>query len=97
MGVTILQQFPIENRTGPQTIELLTKRVLALGAIQAGNFLVDCETYTSVPAMGPTKTVHVLHNSEQPASVFSILDTGAKQIPLVVSWSLNPHLFQIVT
>lgn len=27
--------------------------------------------------------VHVLHNSEYPASVFSILDSGTKQIPLI--------------
>lgn len=27
--------------------------------------------------------MHVLHNSEHPASVFSILDTGSKQISLV--------------
>lgn len=33
--------------------------------------------------IGVSKTVHVLHNSEHPASVFSILDTGTKQIPLV--------------
>lgn len=32
---------------------------------------------------GATKTVHVLHDSEHPASVFSILDTGTKQIPLI--------------
>lgn len=48
-----LQQFPmIENRTGPQTIEFLTKRVVALGAVQTGQFLVDCETYMSVPQLG---------------------------------------------
>ncbi|XKL64297.1 hypothetical protein PGB90_004383 [Kerria lacca] len=29
------------------------------------------------------RTVDVLHNSEQPASVFSILDTGSKTIPVV--------------
>ncbi|KAJ4448070.1 hypothetical protein ANN_10082 [Periplaneta americana] len=29
------------------------------------------------------RTVHVLHNSEQPASVFSILESGTKTIPLV--------------
>lgn len=82
MGVTILQQFPIENRTGPATIELLTKRISALGAVQQGHFLVDCETYSSVANLGPPRTVHVLHNSEQPASCFSILDTGTKTIPL---------------
>lgn len=83
MGVTILQPYPVENKSGAQTIEFLVKRVLALGAVQTGHFLVDCETYTSIPQIGSTKTVHILHNSEQPASVFSILDTGAKQIPLV--------------
>lgn len=82
MGVTILTQFPTENRTGPQTIEVLSKRIMALGAIQQGHFLVDCETYTSVPQLGHQRTVHVLHNSEQPATVFSLLDTGAKTIPL---------------
>lgn len=83
MGVTILQQFPIvDNRTGPSTIELLTKRITALGAVQQGQFLVDCDTYTSVPQLGAQRTVHVLHNSEQPATVFSILETGTKTIPL---------------
>lgn len=42
----------MENRTGPQTIELLTKRVSALGAVQTGHFIVDCETYMSVPQLG---------------------------------------------
>lgn len=84
MGVTVLQQFSIlENKTGPQTIDLLTKRVVALGAVLTGQFLVDCETYMSVPQLGAQKTVHVLHNSEQPASVFSILESGNKTIPLV--------------
>lgn len=85
MGVTVLQQFPmVDNRTGPQTIEFLTKRVLALGAVQCGQFLVDCETYMSVSSLGPPqRTVHVLHNSEHPASVFSLLETGTKTIPLV--------------
>jgi hypothetical protein len=42
----------VENRTGPQTIEFLTKRVVALGAVQTGQFLVDCDTFMSVPAVG---------------------------------------------
>lgn len=29
------------------------------------------------------KTVHVLHNSEQPASVFAILESGSKVVPLI--------------
>ncbi|XP_021941859.1 mediator of RNA polymerase II transcription subunit 20-like isoform X3 [Zootermopsis nevadensis] len=53
MGVTVLQQFPmVENRTGPQTIEFLTKRVMALGAVQTGQFLVDCDTFMSVQGLG---------------------------------------------
>lgn len=48
-----LQQFPMkENRTGAQIIEFLTKRVNALGAKQCGTFLVDCETYASIPQLG---------------------------------------------
>ncbi|XP_077278591.1 mediator of RNA polymerase II transcription subunit 20-like isoform X2 [Temnothorax americanus] len=79
-----LQQYPmIENRTGPQTIEFLTKRVVALGAVQVGQFLVDCETYMSVPQLGVQRTVHVLHNSEQPASVFALLESGSKVVPLI--------------
>jgi hypothetical protein len=48
-----LLQYPIaENRTGPQTVDILIKRIGALGASQSGQFLVDCETYTSAPTMG---------------------------------------------
>jgi len=48
-----LLQYPIaENRTGPQTVDLLIKRIGALGASQSGQFLVDCETYSSAPTMG---------------------------------------------
>lgn len=103
-----LQPFPnLENKTGPAIIDFLTKRVVALGAVQVGHFIVDCETYTSVPQMAgnfkltrtiianlfidfriywftvPPKVVHLLHNSEHPASVFSILESGSKQIALV--------------
>lgn len=53
-----LQPFPLmENKTGPATIEFLTKRVVALGAVQVGQFLVDCETFTSVPQMGESKKI----------------------------------------
>ncbi|CAH0714832.1 unnamed protein product, partial [Brenthis ino] len=84
MGVTVLQQYPVpEHKTGTYVIELLTKRILALGASQQGQFLVDCESYLSHPQMGTTKTVHILHNSEQPASVFSILESGTKNIHVI--------------
>lgn len=35
------------------------------------------------PPVGATRTVHILHNSEQPASVFSILESGTKNIHVV--------------
>ena len=41
-----------ENRTGSQTIEFLSKKIVALGAMQTGQFLVDCDTYMSVPQLG---------------------------------------------
>ncbi|KAJ8872684.1 hypothetical protein PR048_026297 [Dryococelus australis] len=58
-------------------------------------FLIWAEEYTTLIQVdleqgfqkcsfyGVQRTVHVLHNSEQPASVFSILDTGTKTISLV--------------
>jgi hypothetical protein len=33
--------------------------------------------------IGVQKTVHVLHNSEQPASVFAILESSNKVVPLI--------------
>lgn len=50
-----------ENRTGPQTIEFLTKRIVALGAVQTGQFLVDCETYMSVPQLGEWILIDYFH------------------------------------
>ncbi|KAL6421686.1 hypothetical protein ACFW04_012054 [Cataglyphis niger] len=70
MGVTVLQQFPMtENRTGPQTIEFLTKRVVALGAVQVGQFLVDCETYMSVPQLGKYISIYKLVSSAEKVSL----------------------------
>lgn len=82
MGVTVLQPYPVD-KSGAQTIEFLTKRIIELGATTAGHFLVDCDTCMTTPQLGQMRTLHVLHNSEMPASVFSILDTGNKQIPVV--------------
>jgi mediator of RNA polymerase II transcription subunit 20 len=49
--------------------------------LQTGPFLVDCETYHSQPTMSnPPKTLHVLHNSENPATVFSVLESNNKSI-----------------
>lgn len=82
MGVTVLQPYPVD-KSCTHTIEYLTKRMLELGAVPAGHFLVDCDTCMTTPQLGQMRTLHVLHNSEMPASVFSILETGTKQIPVV--------------
>lgn len=42
------------------------------------------------------KTVHILHNSEQPASTFSILDAGTKQIPVVADTLFDMLMDKIV-
>uniref|UniRef100_A0A1A9Z213 Mediator of RNA polymerase II transcription subunit 20 n=1 Tax=Glossina pallidipes TaxID=7398 RepID=A0A1A9Z213_GLOPL len=85
MGVTILYSYITpEGKTGAQAIDNLSKRLLALGAVHTGQFLVDCESYMTAPQHGPSKVVHVIHNSEYPVTTFSILDTGTgKQIPLI--------------
>ncbi|XP_055383822.1 mediator of RNA polymerase II transcription subunit 20 [Condylostylus longicornis] len=89
MGVTVLHPYAIpEGKTGSQAMEQLTKRLAALGAIHSGQFIVDCETYILPQSL---KSVNVLHNSEYPASTFSILDNGTKQIPLVAD-----HLFDLL-
>lgn len=78
MGVTILQPWFPDTKSGISPIEQLSKRLISLGAKQQGGFIVDCDTTISM-----NKAVHVLHNSEFPASTFAILDTGVKHIPLV--------------
>lgn len=94
MGVTVLQPYPVD-KSGAQTIEYLTKRILDLGATPAGHFLVDCDTCMTTPQLGQMRTLHVLHNSEMPASVFSILETGNKQIPVVADNLFDLLMFKM--
>lgn len=85
MGVSVLYSYPsCENKTGAQVIDNLNKRLLAMGAIHTGQFLVDCESYVSAPLVGPSKMVHIIHNSEYPVTTFSVLDSNnGKHIPLI--------------
>lgn len=80
MGVAILQAYPMSpDKTAAQVIEFLQRRIVNLGANHTGQFLVDCETYYSSQSLAnPPKTLNVMHNSEQPATVFSILETQNK-------------------
>ena len=49
-----LQQFAIpDGKTGPQTVDMLVKRILSLGASHAGTFQVDCDTYMTTPMTAP--------------------------------------------
>jgi len=83
MGVAVLQVYSLpEGKTGPQIIDTLTKRIMNLGATQAGQFLVDCEIYGSQPQLGANKNLYILHNSEYPATVFSVLESGSNLITL---------------
>ena len=91
MGVACLQAYPLSgDKTAPQVVEILKRRILNLGAKPAGQFLVDCETYYSSPSLaavgvppsapaGP-RTLNVLHNSEQPATVFSVVESQSKSV-----------------
>ena len=83
MGVAVLQAYPLPpDRTVPQVIEVLQKRICNLGATPTGQFLVDCETYYSTPTLaGPPRTLNVLHNSEQPATVFSVIEPASNSAP----------------
>jgi len=66
-----------DGRSGAQVVDVLQKQVETLGAHKTGNYHIDCETYQSV-MLNPSspKTIHILHNSEHPASCFAILDSG---------------------
>jgi len=77
MGVVCVINYSVlEGRSGQQTIDMIQKRLEILGAEKTGTFSVDCETYQSQPPVSPQRQVHTLHNSEQPASCFAVLDTG---------------------
>ncbi|KAL4226133.1 mediator complex subunit Med20 [Mactra antiquata] len=86
MGVVCVYAFPVpEGKSGQQVVDSLQKQVELLGAVKTGNFSVDCETYQANTQAGtltttPQRLIHVLHNSEQPASCFSVLDTGTTLI-----------------
>ena len=61
---------------------MIKRRITNLGCTETGQFQVDCETYHSspnlvIPGQGSgqvQRTLHVLHNSEYPATVFSVLE-----------------------
>lgn len=77
MGVVCVYAYAIpEGKSGQQVVDSLQKQMEVLGATKTGNFCVDCETYQSHAQNAQQRTIHILHNSEQPATCFSVLDSG---------------------
>lgn len=77
MGVVCVYAYPVpEGKSGQQVVDTIQKQLEQLGAVKSGNFCVDCETYQSNVQTAPQRIIHILHNSEQPATCFAVLDTG---------------------
>ncbi|XP_077985967.1 mediator of RNA polymerase II transcription subunit 20-like [Glandiceps talaboti] len=84
MGVTCVCQWPVpENKSEQQVVDMITKRAELLGASKVGTFCVDCETYQSSMAIVPQKTIHVMHNTEQPLTCYTILENPGSSNCLV--------------
>ncbi|NXD31596.1 MED20 polymerase, partial [Spelaeornis formosus] len=88
-----VSQVPVaEGKSVQQTVELLARRLEALGADKQGTFGVDCETYHTAAALGRAvvsqpsslavffgqtgKLMYVMHNSEYPLSCFALFENG---------------------
>ncbi|OQR66514.1 mediator of RNA polymerase II transcription subunit 20-like [Tropilaelaps mercedesae] len=73
MGVVSVHMVPC---AGPEALQSTAEAVCRLverqGGRRDGGFCVDCETFLNVPSGRP---MHVLHDSEHPASVFSLLES----------------------
>lgn len=79
MGVVTIHSYPLpEGKSVQQTADNLHKILEKLGAVRVGTFCVDCETFYSTPNVGPPppRSLNVFHDSDHPASCFSLLDTG---------------------
>ncbi|NXU93168.1 MED20 polymerase, partial [Xiphorhynchus elegans] len=79
--VPSVSQVPVaEGKSVQQTVELLARRLEALGAEKQGTFGVDCETYHTAGTIGTQgqtgKLMYVMHNSEYPLSCFALFENG---------------------
>lgn len=52
-------------------------------------------TNSQVWSTGVQRTLHVLHNSEQPASAFAILESGNKVVPLIADGLFDLLMYKI--
>lgn len=97
MGVVIVQPYPVpESKSGSQTVEMLQKRLEAMGAIKSGNFCIDCETYATAH-MTPPRAAHIIRNTEQPATCFAMMDSGVCLVADVLFETLMNKLSGIYT
>ncbi|XP_046542963.1 mediator of RNA polymerase II transcription subunit 20-like [Haliotis rubra] len=82
MGVVCVYLYPVpEGKSGQQVVDTLQRQTEQLGAVKAGNFCVDCETFQSTFQQGAQqKQLSILHNSEYPATCFAILDSGTSLV-----------------
>lgn len=79
-----MHAYPVPaDKTVFGVVELIQRRIVNLGANSTGQFVVDCETYFSQNQLQQQpqqqqqqqqRVLHVLHNSEHPATVFSIIE-----------------------
>ncbi|XP_041348788.1 mediator of RNA polymerase II transcription subunit 20-like [Gigantopelta aegis] len=77
MGVVCVYPYQVQSgKSSQQALDILQKQVEQLGAIKSGNYYVDCETFQSNLQNVAPKHVNILHNSEQPASCFAVMDSG---------------------
>ncbi|KAK3579333.1 hypothetical protein CHS0354_029623 [Potamilus streckersoni] len=78
MGVVCVYPYPVpEEKSGQQVVDTIQKQLELLGAHKSGNFFVDCESYQSnLQTATQQRLLHLFHNSEQPATCFSVLDNG---------------------
>lgn len=94
MGVTIVVPWKLaEGRSLQQTIEDFNTTLEGLNFKKAGLFSVDCESFYSVLNQGQGKHLHMVSNSEYPASRFAQFDEGSSSV--VTDVMLFPFLTKL--
>ena len=95
MGVTVVVPWKIsEGRSLQQTIEDFNATLEGLNFKKAGLFTVECETFYSVHGQQQQgKHLHMVSNSEFPASRFAQFDEGSSS--LVTDVMLFPFLTKL--
>lgn len=77
MGVSSVHIIS-DGSCGPQMVDVFTAKLEALGAVKAGSFSVECDTYYSNPTIvtSPQRVLNLIISSEYPASAFSLIEGG---------------------